>query len=371
MKCVHCGRESTRSERVREGECPSCKRRFALDPADDKLSDKAFQSALDSVSSEGTVGFVKANLHHAVARRLPRPPRTGSFGGLGFLFGGLGGLFLGLSLDSGQGGMVATLAPTGLVLGLVFGLITGSVATTKLPALTLSRSEFDSMYAKWVKLNGAPKRLLRPMGHVPLSPELAEELESYSFDRVVICDRHDTVDLLVGNDFHFENNCAVISADGYPRHAFSTIRRMIRQNPRIEVFVLHDATAEGCRLATSIRNDRAWFGGQAVKVYDVALRPNQARTQTTVLWGESQSVFAGSGITAEEAVWLSKYRMEVAAIRPEQLIKRLFRAMHAMPQGIETSGFSTSGDSGSSGSDTVILWTTDASASDGGGDSFG
>jgi hypothetical protein len=34
----------------------------------------------------------------------------------------------------------------------------------------------------------------------------------------------------------------------------------------------------------------------------------------------------------------------------------------------ETAGFSTSGDSGG---DTVILWTTDASASDGGGDSFG
>jgi hypothetical protein len=63
--------------------------------------------------------------------------------------------------------------------------------------------------------------------------------------------------------------------------------------------------------------------------------------------------------------------MEVAAIRPEQLIKRLFRAMHAMPQLADTAGFSTSGDGGSSGGDTVILWTTDASTSDGGGDSFG
>lgn len=368
MKCVHCGKDSTRRERVNDGECPGCKRRFALDPGVDKLSDKAFQSALDSVSSEGTVGFVLANLHHAVARRLPRPSRSGAYGGLGFLFGGLGGLFLGLSLDGGHGDLVSTLAPVGLVVGLIIGLTVGSIATKRLPALTLSRTDFDDLYAKWVKENGKPKRLIRPMGNVALSPELTEELESYSFDRVVICDRHDTVDLLVGNDFHFENNCAVISADGYPRHAFPTIRRMMKQNPRIEIYVLHDATPDGCRLATLIRNDRAWFGGQPVRVYDVALRPSQARSQTTVLWGETQTVFAGPGITAEEAAWLSKYRMEVAAIRPEQLIKRLFRAMQTMPHLADTAGFSASGDAGG---DTVILWTTDASTSDGGGDSFG
>ena len=34
--------------------------------------------------------------------------------------------------------------------------------------------------------------------------QLAHELGHYSFDRVVVCDDPETVDLLLGNDFHFE-----------------------------------------------------------------------------------------------------------------------------------------------------------------------
>ena len=48
------------------------------------------------------------------------------------------------------------------------------------------------------------------------------DIADYSFDRAVICDRARTADLLIANNFHFENNCAVLSVDGYPPHAFET-----------------------------------------------------------------------------------------------------------------------------------------------------
>ena len=68
-----------------------------------------------------------------------------------------------------------------------------------------------------------------------------------------------------------------------------------------------------------------------------------------------------SVITAAEAAWLRKHRLETAAIRPEQLIKRLYKAMlHA-----EAGGFDATGDTG------WVIFGMDAGTTDGGGDSFG
>ena len=84
------------------------------------------------------------------------------------------------------------------------------------------------------------------------------------------------MDLLLANNFHFENNCAVLSVDGYPRQAFETVRRMLRRNPRLEVFVLHDITPEGCRLAHRLAKDPEWFKGMGIRIVDVGLRPVHA-----------------------------------------------------------------------------------------------
>jgi hypothetical protein len=69
-------------------------------------------------------------------------------------------------------------------------------------------------------------------------------------------------------------------------------------------------------------------------------------------------------------VWLSKgWTMELAVIKPEQVIKRLYRAISEDRSG------ASSGDGGGGGTDVVYFDTTsmgtEASASDGGGDSFG
>jgi hypothetical protein len=203
-----------------------------------------------------------------------------------------------------------------------------------------------------------------------LTKPMEEELESYSFDRAVVCDQNGTVDLLLANDFHFENNCAVITAGGYPQHAFPVVRKMLRKNPRLEVYVLHDATPYGCRLAYELRNDPEWFGGTDVSVFDAALRPGHAMKTPTLCWAVNTPVSAHPALTEAERAWLCTRKMELAAVRPEQVIKRLFRAMK---RGSETSD---SGSSGADGSTSVGLhtdydFTSDADASDGGGDSFG
>jgi hypothetical protein len=230
------------------------------------------------------------------------------------------------------------------------------------------------------------------------------------------------VDLLLANNFHFENNCAVLSAGGYPQQAFETVRRMLRRNPRLEVFVLHDITLEGCRLAHRLATDPEWFKGTGVRVVDVGLRPVHARPFKQLLQPAVRPVAPGGGISPEEARWLSKHTLELAVIRPEQILKRLFRAMTqtqrapaaplaardtqsrlpkgtraaaaaradvllpaAAMAGLEDPGLlelqkkqqaatqSRGGDSGSSGWFEIDAdsFSSDADASDGGADSFG
>lgn len=359
MKCARCNHDSTypqRSGRV----CPGCGKPFAFEPREgDPLPDMAWKSAIDQVSSNGTVRFTRSNLHHAIARRMK--PTDYTF--FGYLFTGVALL---LVVAAGIKSSLGFLVPAvGLLL---WGVL---ILTGRRKGLSLEAVTFDRLYQRWVAVHGAPARLIEPRASASApAPAVAQELESYSFDRAVICDRPETVDLLLGNDFHFENNCAVLTADGYPKHAFSIVRKMLRKNPRLEVFVLHDATVEGCVLAHRLKTDPEWFGGTGVRVYDVALRPAQAEKQPALVWNTSNHVDPHPALTEPEREWLSKHWMAVAVLTPEQVIKRLFRAINRMPEMADAAG-AGGGGSGGSGGDAVILWTTDAHASDGGGDSFG
>ena len=353
MKCIHCARDAKLKERV-TGTCPGCGKRFVFEPrSGDLFTDMGFQAAISRVSGNGTVKFSAANLFYEV-KRVTRS-RKGPAVGLA-----LGSAFSASLLLSGSylGGLIC-LSISGL--GLFMLRYAGN------PFETLSFSSFEGALAKWRSVNGDPPGLLVP-ARLPgqASAELQAELESYSFDRAVITDMAETADLLLANDFHFENNCAVLSIDGSPAYAFETVRRMLRKNPRIEVFALHDCTVQGCSLAWKLRNDEQWFKGFE-KVYDVALRPAQTPALKR-FWERVPEEAMHPGISATEAQWLRKWSVSLAALRPEQLIKRLYRAMQAKEA---LSAGNAEGGEGDGGGSDLAFTSTDASASDGGADSFG
>jgi hypothetical protein len=255
----------------------------------------------------------------------------------------------------------------------------------------LDRDQFRRLYDRWIKVHGQPKGVIirREPLHRPQDPrEIEPDLGDYSFDRAVICDRARTVDLLLANNFHFENNCAILSVEGYPAGPFETVRAMLKRNPRLVVYTLHDATPAGCQLAHRLATDPDWFAGWA-KVVDVGLRPiHGERFAGSLLSGTSTPVPASDGITTWEASWLSRFALEVAAIRPEQVLKRLFKAINLKidpeqfqrdviylpPREKRTNGDSGAADS-NSGVDTsdtyVALLGSDADDSSGPADSFG
>ena len=353
MICVRCGHDSNYPDR-KDRICPGCKEEFAFEPrAGDPFSDKAFESAINRVSSDGRVRWGVEHLYYELARvKRFRPQATVVF----------------LVILAVMAAVIGTIAAPlgGVLLGGALLLIALLVAFSGKEA-RLDRAKFETLWQRWRKVHGDPKGVISRRPQAAGQGRAVEpDVEQYSFDRAVICDRARTVDLLLANNFHFENNCAVLSVGGYPQRAFAMVRRMLKKNPRLIVFALHDATPAGCALAQQLATDPEWFAGQG-RVVDVGLRPAHAQAFKG-LWlrTSSAALVRHDGVGESEQRWLSRWSLELAAVRPEQVIKRLFRAISAYPEGAPSSG----GSGGAEGAE-VMLFTSDASASDGGGDSFG
>jgi len=249
MKCIRCGRDSRERER-KQGRCPGCGGEFALDPNHgDPFNDAGFAGAIAAVSGDGRLKWRPLDLYYELCRRRRRRglPSTAAGAAIG--------------LGVGAGTMAAWLWsswPIHPIFAVVLAAGGGIAATAAhrrrrarrpFADLALEPARFEEMWRRWRRVHGTPEGLIvrraAPRRSRPREPDLAD----YSFDRAVICDRSETVDLLLANNFHFENNCAVLSVDGYPSEPFETVRAMLKQNPQLHAFALHDASPEGCRLA--------------------------------------------------------------------------------------------------------------------------
>lgn len=359
MKCIKCQSDSKYSERA-NGTCPKCHGKFAFEPkSGDIFTDPAFAAAIERVSAHDAVRFTEANLYYELARtqRSAAPEKTF------FLVLGVAALMVGgvvLLVSSRVIPLVVALSLVGYALYKVF--------LWKPPVTpALKRDVFSSLLARWKTAHGTPTKLVQrvaPASRNDARKVLPKELVNYSFDRAVICDRPETVDLLLANNFHFENNCAILSVDRYPEAVFAPVLEMLRRNPKLEVYALHDASAEGHDLARKLATSPEWFLGIG-RVTDVGLLLKHA-AKMRGLWKAQPRPRPASfpDLTAEENAWLSAYTLELAAIRPEQVVKRLFRAMTQPGVQVTTDdggGLFVDGSFGGS----------DAGTSDGGGDSFG
>ena len=378
MKCIKCGHDSKYKERPNQ-HCPQCGRPFAFEPQKGaKLTDQAFQNAINRVSGDGKLRWGAEHLYYEVARRLQRRPwiRTQLHAGLAAVPAAAGAY---IAFEAG----VLWLAGYTAIVG---GFAVQQFRRASAKTIGLNRTTFSGMLIAWQRAHGTPPGLIERRETPPPTQQrrvLESDLADYSFDRAVICDRARTVDLLLANNFHFENNCAVLSIDGYPPGPFETVRTMLKRNPKLRVFVLHDATVDGCSLAHSLASDPDWFAGQ-VPVTDVGLRPGQAGPFRG-LWlpAAVSQVPLDGGIKPAEAEWLGKYALELAAIRPDQVLKRLFRAMNRQPDDDDSGGsdgdggvlyVDGDGDRDRDGSYVIEdqdSFSADASADDGGADSFG
>jgi hypothetical protein len=326
MKCCHCETDNRVPDRA-DGKCKTCRKPFAFDPRKgDPVTDMLFKNAVAAVSGGGRIKWGVEHLYYEVARRMTRSRKLWPL----LIFP------LALTILSlvwlGQSTQRSASVPLPAML-LVVALVVAAMIIRKIvwpaPIVMLDQQKFDGLWRRWCSVNGTPAGVITRQPRL-LAPTVTEaDVGDYSFDRAVICDRARTVDLLLANNFHFENNCAVLSIEGYPPGPFPIVRKMLMRNPRLQVYAIHDATPKGCAMAHKLAYDNEWFAGK-IKVIDLGLRPRHARPfRGLLLQAEAPQVTAGEGIEPGEVEWLKRFRLEMAAARPEQVLKRLFRGIQA------------------------------------------
>jgi hypothetical protein len=359
MKCVKCGEDSKKKDRA-DGTCPKCGTRFALDPtAGDVVTDMAVHAAIERVSAGGHVRFLADHVVLDLLRRAK--PGSGLVRTIGFGIVAVVGVLLAAVFAVGGPMEMVALAFAPLVVALAL-IVVGGASPPATP------EKLAAAVSKYLQVHGKPKGLIdMSKPRLPPSKAVLAELESYSFDRAVICDTRENAEILLANDFHFENNCAVLTIDGYPAGVFEVVRKMIRANPKIEVFALHDCTPEGLRVQPRLTEEEAWFKGR--RVVDVALNPSQAEAFREA-WLPTPRIVGSGPWSPSDAAWLREWTLRLAAIPPYQLIKRLFRAMQQGGADSETA-MTAGGDGGGGDGFVPVPFTAPASSSDGGGDNFG
>ncbi len=282
MKCIDCGSNARRRD-LRAGRCRACGRAFAFDSASDPhpVADAQFAAAVASVSANGRVFFTARQLWHELHREVARPPSMFPFRVLFPLAGGAGATALG-ALGAfgalGVSGVDVQLVGVGMAAGLVAGGLVISAGTSRERRLlrgppTIPLDLFRSRYLeRWTAVHGPLPRLV-PDPEPDAAPHQAPaDAAALAFDRVVVTQHADTAAMLAANRFHFAGGgCAVLSLDGYPFGAAETARETLRRNPRLTVFALHDASAEGAALPLALRGP-AWFPDPATRIVDVGLR---------------------------------------------------------------------------------------------------
>jgi hypothetical protein len=184
----------------------------------------------------------------------------------------------------------------------------------------------------WTVTNGAIPHLLQPASALPGRADITDEIKKYSFDRLVVCEHASIAKFLIANKFHFENNCAVLSIDKYPQNLFETVMEMLRRNPALKVYALHDASPSGIQLAHRIATDADWFKGSSnVTIYDLGLLPRQLIDKSSFVLESMESaavarlLLGGPGsasLRPDEDRWLRQGKhVSLESIPPKVLLR--------------------------------------------------
>lgn len=338
MKCIHCSSDTTYKVRsTNGGRCGACRHEFAFEPKSNGLgvTDGLFVRVVKDVSGDGSVFFTERQLWYEFNRRLWRKtPSVSGGAALGFA-SGLGGVVLAVVAHS--------VVPFGLGLcGVVVGIVMHRKNKKAGPpprAPKLSFPAFSTSYLeRWTSVHGPVTKLLPP--HAPPAtrplPADAPDLTAYSFDRALVTDSTEIAAMLVTNNFHFENNCAVLSAQGYPENIIGTVMAMLRRNPRLVVFALHDASVPGVQLPGWLRQD-SWFPDPAVRLVDLGLRPRHAQQMGLLVLPTAAPAVpdaARAALAPEELAWLAAGSVaELSALRPAKLMRSIYQGFARAGQG--------------------------------------
>lgn len=398
MKCIQCETDNNLKDRTaNQGRCKNCAHRFVFEPTAMgrlKITDPMFAKAIADISLNNTLFFTPKQLFYLLDNRLRK--KSFNIVGLGCLYiffsvwatGFIGGI---LSSVIGNNSFIIVLilynlfcifyllnqanssennikvrqnsARLLILLGIVMisggilirvstinsfiftiaagmGLLSIYSGTTQLnktdlkQEFLLDRDEFQQWFNRWQEINGSIEKLLPTPQQTSQSATIDSDITAYSFDRLIVCDRAKIAQILIANNFHFENNCAILSVTGYPQSIFEIVMEMVRRNQDIQVYALHDCSPRGIGLADRLRNSPQWFANTDTVIIDIGLTPRQIMATKQEMFVQSTPDSAQSakeltseirqGLTSQEIEWLELGNfVELESFTPKRLIQVL------------------------------------------------
>ena len=195
----------------------------------------------------------------------------------------------------------------------------------------LQSGEFTGWLGRWSQINGTIAKMLPSPTEQSLPTQINNDVTDYSFERLIVCDSAKIAQLLIANNFHVENNCAILSVTGYPQNIFDTVMEMVRRNQELKVYVLHDCSPKGVGLVHHLRTNPNWFENTNITIYDLGLLPRQLFSSRDVFVQTSNQLARNAkelplevraSLSTEELNWLDAGKfVELESFTPKKLLQ--------------------------------------------------
>jgi hypothetical protein len=201
----------------------------------------------------------------------------------------------------------------------------------------IDRQDFHDWLNKWAFINDPPIKMLEPPKIYTTQVTSKPKMIAYDFDRVVVCDSPKIAQLLLSNNFHFKNNCAVLAIDRYPQHIFGPIKKMLDQTPDLKVYAFHDCSPQGLKMIRHLRSEKIWFPDLTIPIISIGILPHQVRDNIDLVSQSVKSADAAqhlpshlrSNLNPTELAWLDAgFYLELESFPPQKLIQILQRAIN-------------------------------------------
>lgn len=308
MKCPACQTDSKKTERTLSA-CPKCARLFKLDPPIAGVSDYAVDAMIEKLTDRRTYKYAKRQLAAVIERRLTGKRRKVRV---------VGAVLASIALATATIAGAAELYP----------LLIGVAVLLLIALLVFATAGFDPASVGMIVNTFGPTPLqVEPRrGPPPRTGGVKEfDLQSYGFDRVIVVQGDDIVEMLVQNQFHFQHNAAIVSFDGYPAHVAALVDKQVYENQATPIVVLHDATADGYGRAAH------WLAARRVAAPRITRAGLTPRQVAKVRPHGAPVGVAPKGLTPKDASWLAARGVTIAALKPGQVMTLLFNAMQRPP----------------------------------------
>lgn len=247
-------------------------------------------------------------------------------------------LLLTWSFDSNRsqdvGLVVFILFLIGIMIGSYLMYLAWQISRNRINPGTLfphKTKDLDRWIEQWARINGTIDKLLPSPKDESAEAFMSPEIVNYSFDRLIVCDTSTLAQFLLANNIHIDHQCAILSITGYPQTVFSTILEMVKSNPNLAVYTLHDASPRGVSLVHHLRSSRQWFLGSQVVICDMGLKPSHVLAnpnlyirKSTESKQQAQSLPqpVRQTLSADELAWLDQgLFVELESFTPKKLLQ--------------------------------------------------